>query len=135
MGAELDAGSAAARLREALAPVPGVAVALLFGSTVRGTATASSDVDVGIVAPGVDLLDLGARLTLYLGRQVDVLDLDLAPIPLLARIVPEGVVVHEGRPGSAASWRSRTLIQLETDLPGYRRMRDAWLRRVAERGI
>lgn len=134
MDAEPDAADIAARLREALAP-GGVELALLFGSTARGTSTLDSDVDVAVVAAGVDLLELGARLTLSLGREIDVLDLDRAPIPVLERIVREGVVVHESQPGAAASWRSRALIQLETDLPGYRRMRDAWLRRVAERGL
>lgn len=135
MAADTDAIRIAAGLREALASSTGIDVALLYGSTARGTATASSDVDVAVVARGTDLLDLGARLTLRLGREVDLLDLDRAPIPVLERIVREGVVVHEGRPGAAASWRSRALVELETDLPGYRRMRDAWLRRVAEQGL
>jgi hypothetical protein len=45
------------------------------------------------------------------------------------------VVLCEGAAGAAAAWRSRTLSDLEIDRPWYARMREAWLRRVAERGI
>jgi hypothetical protein len=66
---------------------------------------------------------------------VDVLALQGTTIPMLEALVNEGVVVFEARAGLAASWRSRALVELETDLPWYRRMRDAWLGRVAERGF
>ena len=122
-------------LRQRLAMHPEVELALLFGSTARGTALPSSDVDVAVLAPPETLPALQAALVLALGREVDVLHLEHATIPVLERIVTEGVVLREGRPGASASWRSRALATLETDLPGYLRMRDAWLRRVAERGI
>ncbi len=122
-------------IRQVLAPRPDVQLAFLFGSTARGSATDSSDIDLAILAPGDTQLLVAAELTLALGREVDVLDLDRAPIPVLERIIEEGILVHEGRAGAAASWRSRTLATLATDLPGFLRMRDAWLRRVAERGL
>ncbi len=122
-------------LRQRLAMHPEVELALLFGSTARGTALPSSDVDVAVLAPPETLPALQAALVLAVGREVDVLHLERATIPVLERIVKEGVVLREGRPGASASWRSRALATLETDLPGYLRMRDAWLRRVAERGI
>lgn len=126
---------ALATIRERLALHPEVELALLFGSTARGVATARSDVDVAVLAPPAAQLAVAADLALALGREVDVLDLDRAPLPVLERIVKEGVLVREARPGVSASWRSRTLAMLETDLPGFHRMRDAWLRRVAERGL
>jgi hypothetical protein len=86
-------------------------------------------------APGVDLLDLMAALSVTLEREVDVVALDDATVPLLERIVREGIVVHEGFRGAGALWRSRTLAMLETDRPWYARMRDAWLSRVSEKGF
>jgi predicted nucleotidyltransferase len=125
----------AARLRRALEGREDVRVAVLFGSQARGTAHAGSDVDVAVDAPSVDLLGLAAELTLALGVEVDLVTLDDPGVPLLEALVRDGVIVHEGARGAGAQWRSHALTTLETDRPGYARMRDAWLRRVAERGI
>jgi predicted nucleotidyltransferase len=112
-----------------------VRLAVVFGSVARGGASEASDVDVAVYAPGVDLLELAATLAEALVREVDVIALEGAGYPLLLEIVREGVVVHEGRPGAAASWRARALATLETDRPWFERMRDAWLRRVAAGGV
>lgn len=123
------------QIRSALAGRTDVRVAVLFGSEARGTAGPGSDVDIAVDAPGVDILDLMALLAEALEREVDVVDLEEATIPLLERLVREGIVVHEGYRGAGALWRSRTLATLETDLPWYARMRDAWLARVSEKGF
>lgn len=121
-------------LRAALADRGDVRVALLFGSGARGDGDDASDVDVAVVAPGADLLDLTAHLTARLGRQVDVVSLASPSIPLLEEVLRDGVVVHSER-GAAAQWRSTAWMMLETDRPGFARMRDAWLRHVAAEGI
>lgn len=123
------------RIRRMLEGRADVRVAVLFGSQARGTAGPGSDVDVAVDAPGADLLDLGATLSVALEREVDVVDLEDATIPLLERLVREGIVVHEGYRGAGALWRSRTLATLETDRPWYARMCEAWLARVRERGF
>jgi hypothetical protein len=69
------------------------------------------------------------------GRDVDVVRLQDAGIPLLHKLIRDGIVVHEGTAGAGAIWRSRTLATLETDGPWYARMRDAWLSRVQEKGL
>lgn len=112
-----------------------IRVAVLFGSQARGTAGPSSDVDVALDAPGVDRLDVGALLSGALNIEADIIDLDDAPIPLLERVLKDGIVVHEARRGAGALWRSRTLATLETDRPWFARMRDAWLTHVREKGI
>ena len=122
-------------IRECLLGRLDVRLALVFGSRARGTATPTSDVDVAVGAPGVDLLDLTAELSRATGLEVDVVDLEHTGVPLLARIVREGVLVHERRPGTAATWRAQALADLETDAPWFARMRDAWLARVAARGV
>lgn len=123
-------------LRELLRKDSDVRLALAFGSRARGSASVSSDLDLAISAPGLDLLALSAELSERLGVEVDALDLDSdIPIPLLEALVRDALVLHEGARGAAADWRTRSLLALETDGPWYRRMRDAWLARVAERGL
>jgi predicted nucleotidyltransferase len=124
-------------IRRALARRPGVELALLFGSRLTGRAGPSSDIDLAIQAPGVDLFALAGDLSAELGAEVDLVDLDLdqASIPLLNELVQSSEVVYEDARGRAASWRARALCALETDLPWFRRMRDAWLTRVSERGF
>lgn len=111
-----------------------VRLAVLFGSRARGTATPASDVDVAVRAPGVDLLGLAAGLSRVTGHEVDVVALEDVGVPLLARIVRDGVRLHEAAPGAFATWRARALADLETDRPWFARMRDAWLGHVASRG-
>jgi len=128
-------GDVATSLQRALAGRDDVHVALLFGSRARGRARADSDVDLAVLAPGLDLLDLAANLSVALDLEVNVADLADASIPLLQAIVRDGILVHEGKRGAAARWRSHALTTLETDGPWYARMSEAWLRHVAERGL
>jgi predicted nucleotidyltransferase len=99
----------AAQLRSALAGREDVHLALLFGSRARGRARPDSDVDVAVLAPGVDLLDLTASLTLALDLEVQIVDLEEASIPLLQAILRDGIKVHEARStrrGSSGRTRS-----------------------------
>lgn len=112
-----------------------VRLALLFGSCARGQADGNSDVDIAVDAPNADLWSLAARISQRLGVEVHVVTLASASIPLLEQLIAEGLVLYESDHGRAASWRSRVLAELETDRPWYRRMRDAWLQRVAREGL
>lgn len=123
-------------LRQALGAVAGVRLALLFGSVARGAEQAESDLDLAVdVAEDVDLPDLSAALSRAIGREVELVRLRDAGVPLLDELVRDAITVHEGTPGAAARWRAHTLVDLEIDRPWFARMRDAWLRRVAERGL
>jgi predicted nucleotidyltransferase len=119
------------QLRRALASEPGVELALLFGSRAEGREGPASDVDVALRAPGVDALDLAGRLSLALGIEVDVSDVDAAGYPMLRELVEHSIVVAEARPGTAALWRSHALATLDTDRVWFERMRDAYLARTA----
>jgi predicted nucleotidyltransferase len=121
-------------IRQVLRGRADVRLAIVFGSRARGTAGPTSDVDVAVRAPGVDVLQLAADLSRVTGHEVDVVDLEDVSVPLLARIVQDGVGVHEARPGALATWRARALTDLETDRPWFARMREAWLARVAAHG-
>jgi predicted nucleotidyltransferase len=118
-------------LRLALQERVDLHLVLLFGSHARQSSTPRSDIDLAVLAPGVDILQLSAELSSATGQEIDVVMLDRVTIPLLEELVRDAVVVHEGIRGMAASWRSRALAMLETDRPWYARMRDAWLKRVA----
>jgi uncharacterized protein len=113
-----------------------VALALLFGSRARGDASETSDADVALLAPpSADLLEIGARLSQASGLEVDVVSLADPGVPLLDELLRDAVVLYEARPGAYATWRSHVLADLEIDRPWYERMRDAWIERVAERGV
>lgn len=131
MSAAVDLGI----VRETLGRFSGVRLALLFGSRATGEGDARSDVDLAVDAPGVDLFALAGALSSALGLEVDVVSLEDPGVPLLEQLVRDSVVVYEARRGEGASWRTRALCSLETDRPWYRRMRDAWLSRVARQGF
>lgn len=122
-------------LREKLGGRSDVRLALLFGSWARGQQGPESDIDIA-VSGQADRLALAAELSAATGREVQVqsLDADLG-VPLLEEVVRDAVVVAQAHPGAAASWRTRALITLETDRPWYARMRDAYLRRITDRGL
>jgi predicted nucleotidyltransferase len=122
-------------VKRVLATRDDVDLGILFGSTARGSAKPSSDVDLAVLGQHADLMGISAALARELGRDVQVVRLEDASIPLLESIVDEGLVAYEKRRGVAATWRSRALMDLEIDRPWYARQRDAWLKRVAERGL
>ena len=114
---------------------PEVMLAVLFGSRARGDAHVTSDVDVALLAPAADLLEIGACLSQASGLEVDVVSLSDPGVPLLEELLRDARLVYEARPGVYATWRSHVLADLEIDRPWYERMRNAWLARVAERGV
>lgn len=126
----MERDSLLTRLHELLEGRP-VELALLFGSRATGRASPDSDVDLAVIAPGEDLLQLASDLSAALGLEVEVVSLDDPPYPLLKRIVREGTVVSEGTRGAEARWRTRSLLILDTDRAWYARMRDSYLERVA----
>ncbi len=123
-------------LRLALAPHTGVRFALVFGSVARGTAGSDSDLDIAVDAdPATDLAQLSADLSHAVFREAEVVNLRDAGIPLLEELLRDGIVVFERQPHAAATWRARVLSDMEIDRAWYARMRDAWLKKVAERGL
>jgi predicted nucleotidyltransferase len=119
----------------ALAAFAGLDLALVFGSFARGDQRSDSDIDVAVSGRSLDPLELAAAIARLTGRDVQVIRLHEASIPLLESIIEDGVVVREGRAGAAASWRARVLADLELDRPWYARQRDAWLKHVHAQGL
>jgi predicted nucleotidyltransferase len=123
------------QLETILASFDEVRLALLFGSQAKGRATSASDVDLAVLSAVSTSSAVAAKVSDAIGREVDVVSLADPTIPLLRELIRDGIVVYERRAGEGALWRSRTLAQLEVDGPWYDRMRDAWIARVAQRGL
>jgi len=119
-------------LRKALNGRKDVRLALLFGSRTRGRARPDSDADVAVLGRDLNLLALATDLSDAAEVEVDVVSLSDPGYPLLNALLRDGILLHEGEPGAAAAWRSRAWLQAETDRPWFERMRDAYLRRLAE---
>lgn len=126
-----------AALGRVLRSFPAVRLALLFGSRARGVASPEADVDLAIdVVHGEDLDRLGlmAALSRAAGVEVDVVDVSpgrRVGYPLLAALVRDGIVVHEGERHAEAEFRTRALLETSLDKPWYERMRGAYLGRLA----
>ena len=109
-----------------------VRLALLFGSRALGRARPESDADVAVLGRDLDLLKLTADLSRAAGVDVDVVNLKDPGFPLLNVLLRDAVVLHEGERGAAAAWRSRAWLEAELDRPWFERMRDSFLRHLAE---
>lgn len=121
------------RLRERLRERPDLHLAVLFGSQARGKARPDSDLDLAVLGDQLDTLSLARDLSLATDLEVDVIDLgqDLG-YPLLNAIVRDAIFVFQGRPNAGGRWLSNSLLQLELDRTWYERMRNAYLKGLAE---
>jgi len=118
-------------LRGALRGREDVHLALLFGSRARGRARPDSDADVAVLGRDLDLLALASDLSTAARVEVDVVSLDDPGYPLLNALLRDSIVLHEAERGAASRWRSHALLIAELDGPGYIRMRDAFLKKLA----
>lgn len=103
-------------LRRILDAESGVAYALLFGSSARGTRRPDSDADIAIElaadAPrDVRVLGrLAARLESAAGRPIDLVLLDEAPAPLAYRVFRDGYLLVERDHGALVARKARVLL-------------------------
>lgn len=119
-------------LKKALRGRKDVRLALLFGSRAKGRARPDSDADVAVLGKDLNLFSLTSDLSRAAGVDIDVVSLKDPGFPLLNVLLRDGIVLHEGERGAAATWRSRAWLQAETDRPWFERMRDSFLRHMAE---
>jgi predicted nucleotidyltransferase len=85
----------------------GLICVYLYGSMARGVAHQNSDVDLAVLyaqdpPPTLDGLGLGLGSTLerHLGRLVDLLVLNHAPVDLVHRILRDGMLVYDREPST-----------------------------------
>ena len=125
-------------LQDHFARSPGDLVCVyLFGSVARGEARPDSDVDVAVLfdakAPGRAPVDplrglhLAAELDGLLGKDVDVIDLETAPVDLIHRILRDGMLVLDRDPLARARFEVAArnhYFDLKPILEEYRRVRE-----------
>ena len=119
-------------LRKLFASRPaGIVAAYLFGSVARGTAGARSDVDVAVLyeaAPPATIeglpLDLENAIHQVVGRPVQVIVLNTAPVSLVHRVLRDGVLVLDRAPSARIRFEIRArneFFDLQPILARYRR--------------
>lgn len=110
----------------------------LYGSEARGTAGATSDLDLGALFQGrpspLAVLELRGALEAELGREVDLVDLDAASPFLAMQVLRHGRLVVDRNPRRRHAFFARTVSMYE-DLKILRREAErALLQRVAHGG-
>ena len=85
----------------------GIICVYVYGSMARGEARDTSDIDVGVLytqepPPTLDGLglELGYKLEQLLGKPVDLVVLNRAPLDLIHRVLRDGVLVYDSDPSS-----------------------------------
>ena len=121
-----------------------VQLAYLYGSVARGEETPSSDVDIAIVcddeiSPEQRLrlmLDVSAELSRRTGvAEVDVRVINDAPLVFRGRIACEGILLFVRDKAQQIEFETHTRDEYFDYLPFHRRLQDAFLANVRERGI
>jgi predicted nucleotidyltransferase len=125
----------AEKLGQALADYPGIRLAVLFGSTARGSDSARSDVDLGILLeeddPGqlwpIDVAAAGA-----VRRSIDLVDLRRAPPLLRFEIARDGRPLIEREEGEWTRFKVRAMLDWWEWAPYARRFHALAVRRLRE---
>ena len=104
-------------LKNVLEADPGIAFALVFGSTARGTGHSGSDVDVAFALTegrrptALQMGDLASRLETATGRPVNLVDLTEAPPGLAYRVFRDGLVVAARDRQALVARRARAFLE------------------------
>lgn len=114
---------------------PMLRIAILFGSLAAGNARPDSDLDIAVAADcrlnGTDKLRLIDKLSLLVGRPVDLVDLRTAGEPLLGQILQKGDRLFVRDQRLFAELIKRHLFDSADFLPYRRRIlaerRQAWI--------
>jgi predicted nucleotidyltransferase len=121
-----------------------VQLVYLHGSAARGEATPSSDVDIAIVcdeevSPHGRLrlmLDVSAELYRQAGIvEADVRVINDAPLVFRGRVACEGILLYARDKARQIEFEMRTRDEYFDYLPFHRRLQDAFLENVRERGL
>lgn len=110
------------KLSASLARWSEIRVALLFGSAVRGRLRPSSDIDVAVASSRPLALeariDLANSLSLELGREVDIIDLQAVSGTILREALSKGQLIKKSDPALLAGLM-RKLWYSQADVMPY----------------
>lgn len=119
------------KVKDALAEVEGVRLAVIFGSAVFGQLRPESDIDVALLREqpmSTGQLDaVSGCLALATGRPVDLIDLAHANGPILRTILNDGHVLIETDKQARGHLAVRLLDWQEDFYPYWKRMHEARL--------
>jgi uncharacterized protein len=126
-------------IRRELARGPALRLAVVFGSTARGSARANSDVDLAILPadPSLSLreeLELQVRLERALERSVDLVRLDGATPALRWRVARDGIVVQATPPYEAPRFLASAASEHDELAPLFEDATRRYSARVRRRG-
>lgn len=120
----------ATTLADELDGEPAVICAWLFGSVARGTARATSDIDVAVLCDlpaGTDALawraGLEARLSVATRREVQVVSVERAPADLVRRILRDGQLLVDRDRARRLAFEVRKRNEYFDMTPVWRRIR------------
>ena len=99
-------------LRRAFEAMPGVRLAVVFGSAATGMTRSDSDIDVGVSIEGrAEVASaVGVALERAAGRAIDLVSLDTAPPLLRFEIARDGLVLVERNRHGWADFRAHAMI-------------------------
>lgn len=122
------------RVKGVLETMPGVRLAVLFGSTARGRATRESDIDIGVLMQaGLNVTpSKQVALERAAGRPVSITHLDDAPPLLRFEIGRDGVVLIEREPDAWIRFRTQAMIDWWDWAPTARMMHRVMGQRLRE---
>jgi uncharacterized protein len=124
------------RLRQCVASIPEVKLAVLFGSTARGQARPRSDVDLGVLLEP-DTPEARSRVESELwrvtDRTLDVIYLDKAPPLLRFEIARDGVLLHQEKDHLWTDFKTRAMLDWWDWEPIAKRIEEALIRRLREK--
>jgi predicted nucleotidyltransferase len=123
------------KVAETLSSIPGIMVAIVYGSAVTGRMRPDSDVDVAVLFDRA--LDMAARLELWnkltdaLKREVDLVDLYDLGGEILHQIMTKGRVVIKNDAHAYFLLMQRMVYNEEDFMPQVRRVLQKRVRRFA----